>query len=361
MDSKVMNTELENTGLPPKIITIKADGIMWIGDPHLTCVTPGRRIEDDFLSVSLNKLRQAREIAERDNLVMICAGDLLDNATEKKAGTSKVVENINLILSGFAKAVNFRPFITLTGNHDKNEVTLTPGSTLSTMHDVGLVNVIQNNGAFAVVEVGDQCIGLGGTDYGKPIPKDVRGFFDSYEKKIDKVIWFTHSQFEFDEVNPFLEKIFEIKGCDMVINGHDHTKMTPKWAGNTCWHNPGNLTRMSVDCSSHKPAVWEWNPSVPDGQLKEHAIKHNELAFDMTGLRIAADVDAAKKFEAERSKSLFAELLLADKGSEMDRTVGGEVIEVDLERYIQDNPKMSEGAQTMLRNLLKRAPEKLKI
>lgn len=354
---QVPQPPVESTSLPRKIFRIEANGILFIGDPHITCARPGRRLEDDFLAVPLDKIMQARQIAEERNLLMVFLGDMMENPTDKKANTIKTVENTNLILSGFARAMNWRQCFTIPGNHDKNEVRLTAGTTLSTMRDLNLINVIEPGGAFAIVQVGDCRIGIGGTPYGETIPRDVRGHFG---EEVDKVAWITHSQFEFDEPNPFLDKIFEIKGCDMVVNGHDHTTMHPKHCGQTHWFNPGNLTRMSVDVSNHKPSVWEWNPSLPDGQLHQHALRYNENAFDMRGLQIAPDVAAAKAHEIARSKSLFAELLMADQGTDLERTEGGDLLLADVEKYIAGKLNMSTAAQLMLRNLHQRAPERLK-
>lgn len=352
----IANTE--EAGLPRTIRRVKTDGIMWIGDPHMTCVRPGRRLEEDFLPVPLGKIKQAREIAEEKNLLMIFLGDMCDNPTAKKAGTSKVVEDTNRILAGFARATNFRECYTIPGNHDKEEVRLTEGTTLSTMKDLGLINVLEPSGPFLIIEIGDQKIGLGGTPYGETIPRDVRGVFG---EPVDKVIWITHSQFEFDIKNPFLDKVFEIKGCDMVVNGHDHTTMTPKNIGDTWWYNPGNLTRMSIDCLEHKPSVWEWNPSMEPGVLQQHVLRHEPLVFDMRGLQVQADVGAALAHEVKREKSIFSELLVADTSSEMERSGSGDLLAEDIDRYIADHPNMSEAAQKILLNLHKRAPEKLKL
>lgn len=345
-------------GLPRPLLRLKANGFLWIGDPHLTCVRPGRRVEDDFLPVVLDKIEQARKIAEEKDLLMVFLGDMTDNATAKKAGTAKVVEDTNRILSGFARAMSFRPCITIPGNHDKDEVRLTDGTTLGTMRDLGLIHVMEPGGAFAIVEVAGQKIGLGGSPYGEEIPRDVR---TAFPEPVDRVIWITHSQFEFDVKNNFLDKVFEIKGCDMVVNGHDHTTMRPQCAGDTWWHNPGNLTRMSVDCAEHEPSVWEWHPGLPPDQMHRHKLRVNQAVFDLRGLQVEADVKAAHSIEQERSKSLFAELLVADNGMEMERSATGDVLAEDIERYTAQASEMSEAAKLMLRNLHLRAPERLKM
>lgn len=347
-----------NDGLPRQIVRLKASGIEFIGDPHLTCARPGRRIEEDFLSVGLDKITQARVIAEEKDLVMVFLGDLVDNPTQYKSGTKKVVENTNKILGGFAKAMGSKMGFAIPGNHDKEEVRLTEGTTLHTIRELGMLHIVEPGGPFAIIEIGDKKVGLGGTPYGEAIPRDVRGVFG---EPVDRVIWITHSQFEFDIKNPFLEKVFEIKGCDMVVNGHDHTTMKPQCVRDTWWFNPGNLLRMSVDCANHKPSVWEWNPDMPPGGMVQHMLKVNEHVFNMQGLQVQADVGAVQAHEQERANSLFSQLLLADNGAEMDRTVGGDLLGADIDEYIAETPGLSEAAQLALRNLHKRAPERLKM
>lgn len=336
--------------LPPReLLRFTCDNLQFQGDPHLTCVSPGRRTEANYLAVGLDKIRQSREIAEENNSLMIFLGDMLDNADHKKNQTEKIVENTNMILSGFARAMMYRECITIPGNHEKKEVSLTTGTTLATMRDLGLVNVIEPSGPYAIIECRGQKVGLGGTPFGEEIPRDVRGIFG---EEVDRVVWITHDQFEFDIKNPFLSKTFEIKGCDMVINGHDHTTWTPQQQGQTWWHNPGNLLRMSVDAKDHKPAAWLWNPEMSPSEMKPHYLKVNDLAFDLTGLQIQADHNEVRKIQAEKAKSLFSELLINDKSKlDMERSQNGDMLLEDIHHQLNNDAKMSDAAKKMLLNL----------
>lgn len=354
-----MTQNLANDGFPRQIKRFKTNGFLFVGDPQMSCVAPGRRLEDDFLAVTLDKLAQCREIAEERGLFMTFLGDMCENPTAKKAGTNKVVEDTNRMLTGYARALKMREGVTIAGNHDKNDARLTDGTTLGTMRDLGLIHVIEPGGPFAIFEIGDKKIGLGGTPYGEEIPRDVRGVFG---EPVDKVIWITHDLFQFDVRNPFIPEVFEIKGCDIVVNGHDHTTQKPRSAGQTHWFNPGNITRLSVDMLDHVPSSWEWEPNMPDGQLKQHVLRYNKVAFSLQGRQVEADVKAASAQEAERSKSLFAKLLMDDNdssSSEMARSASGDLVAEDVNRLFSDR-KFSEGAMQAVRSLLLRAPEKLK-
>jgi predicted phosphodiesterase len=326
---------------------------LFIGDPHLTCVKPGRRLEEDFLAVGLDKIKQAREIAEDKDLFMVFLGDLLDNPSAKRAGTTRVVENTNAILAGFARAMNFRESVIIPGNHDKSEVRLTPETTLSTMRELRLLHVIEPSGPFGVFEIDGMRVGLGGTPYGEVIPRSVKGAFG---EALDRTVWITHDMFVFDERIPGLVDPFEIEGCDLAVNGHDHTTQKPRQIGQTLWFNPGNILRMSVDCADHVPSVWEW---TPNGGIHQHALRYNQAAFDLRGLQIEASVKAAHEAEKVREKSLFASLLLSEGSTDMERTGSGDLIAEDIERILSERP-ISEPAQLTVRNLHRRSPDKMK-
>lgn len=341
-------------GLPREIKRLKFDGLLFVGDPHMTCVRPGRRVEEDFLEVPLDKIRQAREISQGKNLLTVFVGDMTDNPNKFKAGTERVVEDRGRIIAGFAKAMDFMPCVTVPGNHDKHETRLTPDCTLSQMRDLRLIDVIEPGGAYAVIEIDGQRVGLGGTPYGEPIPKDVRGAFGV---EVDKVVWITHDMFIFDHKIPVLRDPPEIKGVDLAVNGHDHESQKPRTFGQTTWHNIGNITRMAVDCADHVPSVWQWDPT---NGMKQHVLEYNKNAFNLVGLQVEADAKGAHQIEQKREKSLFSQLLLADQANQQERTDSGDMIKEDMERVISDMPHISELARLMVRNLHLRAPERMK-
>ena len=352
-----------SSGLPRYIKRISADGLLFVGDPQMTCVTPGRRMEEDFLAVTIDKIRQCREIAEKNNLFIVFLGDMFDNPDAKKANTQKVVENTNRMIADYVQAMNFMPSVTIVGNHDKKELRLTSGTTLATLRDLRMIDVIEPGGPYAVIDIQGTKVGLGGTPYGESIPKDIRNVF---QEPVDRAIWLTHSQFQFDLDNPYLPEIFPIQGCDMVVNGHDHTTQKPKAAGQTWWFNPGNITRLSVDTLDHVPSSWEWNPSMPAGHLKQHVLRYAKHVFNLEGRQAPADVEAATTREIKRTESLFAQMIRSDDRknqtpSEMDRSSSGDLILEDIDRILEENTRFSEGAQATVRNLHQRAPERMKL
>lgn len=356
--SKAPNTIITSHGLLEKKsikeIEHAYSGFLFVGDPHLTCVAPGTRNEKglEFLDVVADKLAQARHIAEQNNLFIVFLGDVTNNSTAKKDGTSKVVENSNVLLSRFAQAMAFRECVTMSGNHDKDETVLTEDTTLATMRALRLIDVIDQSGPYGIFNINGAKVGLGGTPYKEEIPKDVTSAFD---KPTDNIVWITHSLFVFDQQIPKVEDPPEIIGCDLLVNGHDHTTQKPRQMGQTLCFNPGNITRMSRDHADHVPSVWQWDP---ENGIKQHILKYNPGAFNMIGHQVKADVKSANKLEIAKS-SQFANLLRIDGNADLPRSSSADMLEEDIQRIAAER-KVGATAALILKNLLNRAPEKLK-
>src|SRR5215207_1147142 len=60
------------------IEVIPAEGILLIGDPHVSSRRPGRRRDDDFVATVIGKLSAAMSVADAGRLVPVILGDLLD-------------------------------------------------------------------------------------------------------------------------------------------------------------------------------------------------------------------------------------------------------------------------------------------
>jgi len=100
----------------------------------------------------------------------------------------------------------------------------------------------------------------------------------------ETVVLVTHHDLAFQGAYPGAAPLKQIAGCQMVVNGHMH-KTTPSVPiGTTVWHNPGNITRLSVDCLDHVPSVWAWGVRCLGVQAEQIALMYERDCFDMTGL-----------------------------------------------------------------------------
>src|SRR5690606_30464477 len=89
-----------------------ARGFLFIGDPHVSSVRPGRRT-DDYASSVLGKLEQAALIAHERRLVPVILGDLIHRDNESSVA---LITRLMAVLAKFPCV----PLV-LEGNHGKGK------------------------------------------------------------------------------------------------------------------------------------------------------------------------------------------------------------------------------------------------
>ena len=241
-------------------------GFIFVGDPHIWSHKPGRR-KDNYLSSICDKLRQIAHISNERCLWPVILGDLFHQAQDNDLYMlSEVTRIFNMFL---------RKPIVLVGNHDLTENTLTPGTALELFHSSGQILTLLDNGPFAVIDIvksldagaTKERVLIGGTPYGQDIPISLAPWFKgtthtAIQKKAQcqKIVWITHDDLAFDSNYPGATQLKPIIGCDLAVNGHMHKTQKPIQMGETSWHNPGNISRLSVDLINQDVAVWAWNP-----------------------------------------------------------------------------------------------------
>ena len=325
---------------------INCDGILWVGDPHLSSLKPGRRKDKDFGKTVLGKIEQAYNIAEEHNLLLVFGGDLFDHP----------VESEERLKARLIRLIRRRESVCLGGNHDKSQEVLSDDDSLGLIDSTGHLDVFNESGEIAVLNIGGRKVGLGGTGYGLPIPDDVTEIFDD----VEKVLWLTHHDLAFGSSYPGAAPLKEIKGCDLAINGHMHLTKKPKRVGDTMWVNPGNITRVAVDARDHEPAVWKWTPDME--QPEKILLEYEKDIFDLTGyhadtLATATTVSPGETVSVEQKtnrESVFASLLAAEEAVEMARTEDASVLMEDIrEKFVKDATPVP--VQNMILELVERS------
>lgn len=314
-------------------------GLLFIGDPHLSSRRPGRRRDADFAALCLDKLEQGIAVANAERLLPVILGDLFDRAREEDHGV--IVRTIRIL-----RGARHRP-LCLVGNHDRVHSVLSEDTALGLVREAGAVRVIDRSGPCGVITVAGVRVGLGGTPHGQPIPADVSGLFDGAEV----VAWVTHHDLMFDRAYPGAGPTFAIAGCDLVVNGHMHRLEAPRRHGGTVWVNPGTILRRSIDLIDHVPAVWIWRPRDRHA-LEPRPLRFERDVFDLTGRLaepIAPDAEAA-------TRSVFAELLRAETAAEMSRTSDGSVLLEDIETLFAAD-RVPPEVQAIIRALHRQAVE----
>jgi sulfur relay (sulfurtransferase) DsrC/TusE family protein len=224
-----------------------------VGDPHVTSLRIARRI-DRYSDSVLDKLRQCAQLCARHHWRMVILGDLFDRARESDMGLLSD-------LIGILRSCPHVPLV-LVGNHDKSGLTLTSDTTLAMMGRAGVVEIID---APRMIEAAG--VALYGVPHAADLPSGLSHAFLP-------VVVISHHDLKIEpNHNPRAQPIGEIAGCDLVVNGHDHTTKQPVRCGQTMYLNTGNISRVSVAQLHHQPAVFAL-----------FASEHTPVASDESGL-----------------------------------------------------------------------------
>ena len=183
-------------------------GILFIGDPHVYSARPGRR-RDDYLSSVLEKLTRASEICWERSLLPVILGDLFHRAKENHLPTlARLFETLGHF--------PVQPLV-LGGNHDKNDTLLQESDALSLFAQTGVIDVLDGAcRAWRTLETEAGPVHLWGAPYGAQIPDAIEA------GGLGQVVLVTHHDLAFQGAYPGAQLLKEIRGCDMVVNGHMH-------------------------------------------------------------------------------------------------------------------------------------------
>ena len=296
------------------------NGLLFIGDPHFWSKTPGRRL-DNYKQTILNKLTEAINYANENNLLIICLGDLFERPDDNN------IEALTDLIEVLKKSKY--KIITAVGNHDINEYKLTKNNPLKMLEMANVIELMEDNGFYYNISIKNKKeeikqVLLGSTPYGFNIPDNIlplllnenliqedktivkylnpkniykkltetqiknieeqekanktAGNLPIYlkqnkyneqivelflnfkkENNITDVIWITHHDLAMNGAYPNSIALKEILGIDMIINGHIHGTKQPVKINNTVYYNTGNIARTKIDMFNHKPAVWKYD------------------------------------------------------------------------------------------------------
>lgn len=299
---------------------VDAQGLLFIGDPHLGSIKPGRRRDVDFGATVLDAISQAIALANARRLVPVFPGDIFDRPYE-------VDERLKTRLTRILAGCWTRPIVN-TGNHDKANDLLEDCDSLALLAAGGTITVVRIGDPIGIFRIGELTVGLGATPYGQTIPRDVSHLFEG----VDTVVWVTHHDLALEGAYPGALDPHPIEGCAIVVNGHMHLRKPLVTCGPTVWFNPGNITQTAVDALDHVPSVFEL---TPDCEIVAHPLDlpTGTDAFDLTGLQVAPVKTATSPGEAARvvpiepqAPSAFVELLKSQDALDMDRSGDGSLL-----------------------------------
>ena len=295
-------------------------GVLFIGDPHLASKKPQRRLDSSFKGTVLDKLDQVVRIANENGLFPVIIGDLFNNEGENDL---ELLTKLSRILKKFAT-----PPAYLLGNHDLKESWMTDDTSIGLLIENGRLIPISDK-SLIEISCGALKVSIGGTNYGGIVPTKVT----RDPTDISYRMWITHDDFDFKTAYPGAKAMHEIAGIDLVINGHMHKPAPYVKKGGTTWVCPGNITRMSIDCESQVPTVYEWNPNLiknladTEVGLIPHPLKYTEVVFSKIGVQVSpGDASVAVTELVAQRHNEFAELLVAETALEATKTDSADLL-----------------------------------
>lgn len=328
------------------IFTREVNGLLFVGDPHLSSNKPGKRKDEDFAQTILDKIEFIVDYANEKKLQIIFLGDMFDRSFEPD-------EKLKTKLMRILKKCYYQP-IANVGNHDKKDSVLGDEDTLSLFGECGLLFLCKHSGPVCEFLINGKKFGFGATPYGFNIPTNVSDYFD--KDVFGNIIWITHHDIAFEGAYPGSIEPYEINGCILVVNGHMHFKKNSIRVGRTNWYNPGNITRWAIDAINHEPSVLTITPS--EG-LKHISIPHKKGVFNLIGQIINNVSPGEANFQqnVDNKESAFVNLLKTDSSFEVDKTSDGSfLLEEILEKFNKN--KTEEVVKNLILDLHKMAVEK---
>lgn len=309
-------------------------GFLFIGDPHISSITPGRRMDACFADTVLDKIDQARVIAKERNLQAVFTGDLFDRAKDSQ------LRMLHLLVK-LLFAFDYTP-ICLVGNHDRAETTQLEGTAMGLVAATGALTLLTGEAPMPVDMTTGEVL-LWGVPHGMPLPTELPPHPSSALN-----VMVTHHDLAFERAYPGAIAPPEIKNVPIAVNGHMHLARPPVTKGETVWHNPGNITRMSLDCKDQIPRVWAWYPEAPQ-VLEPVDLRYQPDILNMVGRQVDAQEGTGQPGEGSHSE--FASLLREENRMESGRTDDAALLREDLAEILEVR-EVSTGAKQILASLL---------
>lgn len=314
------------------------NGFLFIGDSHLISTRPGRRI-DDYSCAILGKLSQAARIANEQLLYPVHLGDLFHRAREN---------NLELLSQTATVLREFKvPLLLADGSHDRTESWYTEKDAVSLLSGFGLLRLMDKPGKVLTLDIKGELVSLWVTPAGCRVPDNIP------VEPGTRNIMVTHHDFDFNGKYPGAQELHEIEGCDILVNGHMHHPTPLVLKGRTACHNPGSISRISVDLRKHQPVVSAWTPAMKLN-LDSIPLTHVKDVFDLTGKECYAAEPRALKEELPKGLRLstFAAKIRAAETLEASRTEDGAVMIESLDNYFKTFEK-SDNVKRYISGLLK--------
>lgn len=209
------------------------DGLLFIGDPHLSSRVPGFR-KDNYPDAILAKLVWLLNYAQADRLLPLLLGDLFHWPRD----------NANWLVVRLMEAAAGRTILGVVGNHDTTMHALQDDDSLAILEAAGRITLVDRTGPW-IGRVSGRPVLVGGSTWSSALPTRVDPTSHGAGPETF-VVWISHHDIAFAGYESSARyDVREIAGVDLIVNGHIHTPSGSIRTGRTTWLNPGNISRVS--------------------------------------------------------------------------------------------------------------------
>lgn len=287
-------------------------GLALIGDPHLSSRVPGFR-RDDYPRTALAKLQFCLDQVAEQRLLPVLLGDVFDRPRD----------NANWLVGELLSLLARHEVLTIYGNHDCRENSLTDDDTLSILLKSGHLRLLSAEAPWRGTIAGRPVV-LAGSSWGQPVPDS---FAVDEAKPTEKaeaaeeaesagnplVVWVTHHDLQTSSEMRTGIRPNERPGIDILVNGHLHKRQDPIVTGETTWIIPGSLTRLerSETSRTQAPSFLRIDIEADGWRLEFAEIPHepfDEVFFEAAKLPQLEDLESSfvrglAELQAHRTES----------------------------------------------------------
>lgn len=267
-------------------------GLLFTGDIHLRPDVPLCRT-DDFQAAQWAKFKQIHDIARRNNLVWIDAGDIFEKAQPSLAFVNKAIKEIK------------EPIMGVMGNHDM------PAHNLNRMEESGwgtlylaekIVTLLGPEPVY--VNLAEHIVAeIYGACYGEPIPEPYDPQYGVIKILVMHEMVYPSRNAAIPNAPGCLAKklLRDNKEYSIIVTGHNHQSFHVELDGRLLI-NVGSMTRQTADQMDHIPRVamfkdrqglqWLTLDHKPGVVSREHIEKQEQKEEELTAfVQSLQDVD----------------------------------------------------------------------
>jgi hypothetical protein len=274
------------------------NGFLFIGDLFLNTSSPGRRIDDDFLSVVLNKVKFSMDLAKDKGLLPVFTGQSFYKTLDVKVLT----EIIPILKDSGAY------FLPSTIEQDSKTRLLIPKSTLAILKATDIVNTIDHLNPLTIDINGNKC----------SLHSSNSGILFEKTSKLSSFNFLLMRNPNIEEKEQ-IDDLYDFSGINMIINSGTKIESDEFTINDHKWKNIGPSVRIHLDSEELAPKVFEWSP---ENGYKEYILPHNKHVMNHNALTKNID-------DQNLVKSDFA-LMMREEMTRLEQENDADIIETEL-------------------------------